>query len=117
MFVNESIYVFESSLSTLGLLQLGETGGWGTALIFGILTSIGLLIKSAFVYYIHYWAPKDRPLNTLILVDNVRNSSTSIQIHCLNFKTFDFSSDNPVLPSVCLGYSDIFASWNSNFFS
>ena len=75
MFANESIYVLESSLSTLGLFQLGEIGGWGTALIFGILTSIGLLIKSVFVYYIHYWAPKDRPINALILVDNVRKSS------------------------------------------
>ena len=40
MFANESIYILETSLSTLGVLQLGEVGGWGTTLIFGILTSI-----------------------------------------------------------------------------
>ena len=71
MFANESIYILESSLSTLVVLQLGEVGGWGTALIFGIFTSIGLLIKGIFVYYIHFWAQKDRPINSMLWLDNV----------------------------------------------
>ena len=71
MFANESIYILESSLSTLGVLQLGEVGGLGTALIFGILTSIGLIIKGIFAYYIHFWAQKDRPINSMLWLDNV----------------------------------------------
>ena len=58
-------------LPSIPVLQLGEIGRWGTAFTFGILTSVGLLIKGAFAYYIYFWAQKDRPLNTMLLLDNV----------------------------------------------
>ena len=43
----------------------------GIALALIIVAIIGFVIKGLFAYYIKYEAPKERPINTMILSDQV----------------------------------------------
>ena len=71
--LNEAIQVLETSLSNIGVLHLGGVGGAGLATILGIVASSGLLIRGIFVYYFANYAPKNRPINKLMMLDQVRN--------------------------------------------
>ena len=67
----ESIQVLHSSLSSVGILNIGTSLGVLSGLGLGVVASIGLGLKSLFVYYLKFAAPKDRPYNTLLLIDQV----------------------------------------------
>ena len=71
MFDMESIQVLHSSLSSVGILNIGTSLGVLSGLGLGVVASIGLGLKSLFVYYLKFHAPKDRPYNTLLLIDQV----------------------------------------------
>ena len=92
MFNMESIQVLHSSLSIVGILNIGTFLGVLTCLGLGLVAFVGLGLKGLFVYYITFEAPKDRPYNTLLLIDqvccrlpisiyrnNANNSRTSIR--------------------------------------
>ena len=67
----ESIQVLYSSLSTAGILNIGTSLGVLSGLGLVVVASIGLGFKSLIVYYLKFDAPKDRPYNTLLLIDQV----------------------------------------------
>ena len=70
---NESIHVYESSVSIDDVLGVGLVGGIGLTIFLGSISTAGLIIKGIFIYYIKYAAPKERPVNTMIFYDQVRN--------------------------------------------
>ena len=72
---NESIQVLQTSLSNLGVLHMGGVGGAGLAAILGIVASSGLSLRGIFVYYLAYYAPGKRPINKLMMVDQVRKTA------------------------------------------
>ena len=70
---NESICVVESQLSDVEILDIGKWGGGGIAFGLTIVSAIGLIVHGLFIYYLKYEAPKERPINTLMLHDQVRH--------------------------------------------
>ena len=77
--LNEAIQVLETSLSNIGVLHLGGVEGAGLTTILGIVASSGLMIRGIFVYYLANYAPKNRPINKLMMLDQVRNIKPSFQ--------------------------------------
>ena len=71
MFPNETICVLESEYSGQEIQEVGTGYGIGIATIIGIIAAIGLVIRGIFIYYIKYEAPGDRPINQMILSDQV----------------------------------------------
>ena len=71
MFPNETICILESEYSGQEIQEVGTWMGIGLALIVGIIATIGLVVRGFFIYYIKYEAPGDRPINSLILSDQV----------------------------------------------
>ena len=71
MFLNETICILDSDYSGQVVQDVGTWGGMGIALALLIVSFIGFVIKGFFVYYIKYEAPKERPINTMILSDQV----------------------------------------------
>ena len=71
MFSNETICILESEYSGQEIQEVGTWMGIGLALIVGIIATIGLVVRGFFIYYIKYEAPGDRPINSLILSDQV----------------------------------------------
>ena len=72
--LNEAIQILETTLSSLGVLHMGDVGGAGIATILGIVASSGLMIRGMFVYYLACYAPRNRPVNKLMMLDQVRLS-------------------------------------------
>ena len=68
---NESIHVYESSVSIDDVLDVGLVGGIGLTIFLGSISTAGLIIKGIFIYYIKYAAPKERPINNMVLFDQV----------------------------------------------
>ena len=68
---NESIHVCESSVSIDDVLDVGLAGGIGLTIFLGSIATAGLIIKGIFIYYIKYAAPKERPINNMVLYDQV----------------------------------------------
>ena len=68
---NESIYVLNSHISEVFIFNIGWFGGVSIAIGLGIISAIGLSIRALFIHYIQYDAPKDRPFNTLLWLDQV----------------------------------------------
>ena len=71
MFPNETICILEAEYSGQKIHDVGTTYGIGIASIVGIIAAIGLVIRGVFIYYIQYEAPGDRPINNMILSDQV----------------------------------------------
>ena len=71
MFTNETICTLKSDYSGQEIQDVGPWNSLGIALIIGIIATIGSIIRGIFIYYIKYEAPGDRPINTLILTDQV----------------------------------------------
>ena len=71
---NEAIQILETTLSNLGVLHIGGVGGAGIATILAIVASSGLMIRGMFVYYLACYAPRNRPVNKLMMLDQVRMS-------------------------------------------
>ena len=68
---NNTIYVLNSHISEVSIFNIGWFGGISIATSLGIVSAIGLCIRALFIYYIHFDAPKDRPFNTLLWLDQV----------------------------------------------
>lgn len=71
MFSNETICILDSEYSSQKIQEVGTLYGIVIASIVGILATVGLVIRGIFIYYIKYEAPGDRPINALILSDQV----------------------------------------------
>ena len=71
MFSNETICIVESDHSGQEIQEVGQWYAIGIALMIGLIAAVGLVIRGFFIYYIKYEAPGDRPINTLILTDQV----------------------------------------------
>ena len=69
---NETIFIVESQLSNEKIFEVGELQGGGIALVLGIVAGIGFIVRGLFIYFIKYEAPKERPINSLMLHDQVR---------------------------------------------
>ena len=72
MLHNESMFYESLSESSVVIMQQRKFAGIGIVFGLGIVGIIGILIKILFIYYIKYKAPKDRPINRLMLFDQVR---------------------------------------------
>ena len=62
-------------------VDTNKVQGFGIALGLGIVALACILAKCLFLYYIRVHAPKERPLNKLMALEQVRNSFVSF----LNF--------------------------------
>ena len=71
MFLNETICVLESEYSGQEVQDVGTGIGIGIALTLVVVAVVGFVIKGLFIYYIKYEAPQERPINTMILSDQV----------------------------------------------
>ena len=77
--VNNTAHGLETDL--LFKVNTNNVQGFGTALGLGIIALACILAKCLFLYYIRVHAPKERPLNKLMALEQVRNSFVSF----LNF--------------------------------
>ena len=71
MFLNETICVLESDYSGQEVQDLETWSAIGITLVLVLVAALGFVIKGLFIYYIKYEAPKERPINTMILSDQV----------------------------------------------
>ena len=69
---NETICIVESESSDVEILNVGRWGGFGIALVVGLISFVGFIVRGLFLYYLKYEAPKDRPINSLMFYDQVR---------------------------------------------
>ena len=53
------------------LLEEGKVEGISLAIVISIVALVGIIIRGLFIYYVKYAAPKERPINTLMLYDQV----------------------------------------------
>ena len=67
-----TIDVLESQISNVALLDKGSLEGTGMALVVGGIGAVGFVVRLFFIYYIKFEAQKERPINTLMLHDQVR---------------------------------------------
>ena len=70
---NESITIYESSETSDRVLEVGVYAGAAITTCLGSIAITGLIIKGVFIYYIKYAAPKERPINNMVLYDQVSN--------------------------------------------
>ena len=68
---NVTIAVVESQVSEVALLNTGSLQGMGMAMAVGITGVVGFVVRLLFIYYIKFEAQKERPINTLMLHDQV----------------------------------------------
>ena len=71
--MDNTIVVNDTGLGrTVGLLfEAGNIGNLGVALGLGIVALACILGKCLFLYYIKFHAPKERPLNKLLALEQV----------------------------------------------
>ena len=74
----QEIKIIESTQSNVSILHLDSFFSIALALALGVISFIGVFIKGLFLYYIKYKAPKDRPINRMIFVDQVSNHSLKL---------------------------------------
>ena len=75
---NNTIYVLDSHVSEVSIFNIGSLSGIFIATSLGIVSAIGLCIRAFFIYYIQFDAPKDRPFNTLLWLDQVMMKSIQL---------------------------------------
>ena len=89
MFLNETICVLESDYSGQEVQDLETWSAIGITLVLVLVAALGFVIKGFFIYYIKYEAPKERPINTMILA---KRSSKSTKRQIIQMIThLDFS--------------------------
>ena len=74
----QEIQIIESTQSNLTIFHLDSFFCIALALTLGVISFIGIFIKGLFLYYIKYKAPKDRPINRMIFVDQVSNHQSKL---------------------------------------
>ena len=72
METNATFAVLESQISNVAFLNTGILEGTGMALVVGGIGAVGFVVRLLFIYYIKFEAQKERPINTLMLHDQVR---------------------------------------------
>ena len=72
--LNETICVVESQPSSVEILDIERWQGVGITLGILIIAFIGFTIRGLFIYYLSFEAPKERPINSLMLHDQVRTN-------------------------------------------
>ena len=82
------IEIIKSVKSVVNVLHLNQITALAYALGLGICFFIGLFNRGLFIYYVKYKAPNDRPINKMILYDQVRNNSMTIKIKNKNYLFF-----------------------------
>ena len=78
---NDTIQVLEAELSKVQITRMGMLEGICLAIAIGIVAFIGLAIRGLFIFYIKYRAPKQRPINKLMLDDQVALSYINDMCH------------------------------------
>lgn len=73
MSINNAIVVNQTAHgASVGLLfEATNIQSVGIALGLGIVAIVGIIVRCLFLYYIKYHAPKQRPLNRIIGIDQV----------------------------------------------
>ena len=71
---NETICIVESQPSKDKIFEVGELQGGEISLGLGIVAGIGFIVRGLFIYFLKYAAPKERPINSLMLHDQVRSN-------------------------------------------
>ena len=74
----QEIQIIESTQSNVTILHLDSFFSIALALALGVISFIGIFIKGLFLYFIKYKAPKDRPINRMIFVDQVSNHQSKL---------------------------------------
>ena len=69
--MNAGIEIIRSAKSVVTVLHLDQITALAYAFGIGICFLIGLFIRGLFIYYVKYKAPNDRPINKMILYDQV----------------------------------------------
>ena len=72
METNVTIAICESQISNVAFLNAGPLEVTGMALVVGGIGAVGFVVRLLFIYYIKFEAQKERPINTLMLHDQVR---------------------------------------------
>ena len=71
--MNSTDYQLQEMEKSVQLLEEGKVEGISLAIGISIVALVGIIIRGLFIYYVKYAAPKERPINTLMLYDQVRN--------------------------------------------
>ena len=86
---NVTIGIVDMSVSKVEILDVGPSQGLAISIGLILIVLVGLVIKGLFVYYIWYEAPKERPINTMILFDQVHNKYSLIFCICVYLHLID----------------------------
>ena len=71
--MNSTDFQLQEMAKSAQLLEEGNVKGISSAIGISIVALVGIIIRGLFIYYVKYAAPKERPINTLMLYDQVRN--------------------------------------------
>ena len=69
--IEDEIKIYGFSQSVVHMLHLNSITAIASAILIGLVSLIGIIIKGFFMYYVRYKAPKDRPINRMIFFDQV----------------------------------------------
>ena len=89
--MDNAIVVNDTGLgTTVGLLfEVGNVNGLGVVLGLGIVALACILAKCLFLYYIKFHAPKERPLNKLLALEQVSHKQNIPEKLSLNMHGID----------------------------
>ena len=79
--LDATLEIVESTLANAGILHIGGLGAVSLAVMLGTISSIALLIRGTFVYYLTNYAPKGRAINRLMFLDQVRFYGSVLKLH------------------------------------
>ena len=77
----DEIQIIELDQSVVSMLHLGFITTVISAILIGVDSFVGIYIKGLIMYYVKYKAPKDRPINRMILLDQVCYISNVTHVH------------------------------------
>ena len=69
--MNSTDFQLQEMEKSIKLLENGNVKGISLAIVISIVALVGIIIRCLFIYYVKYAAPKERPINTLMLYDQV----------------------------------------------
>ena len=69
--IEDEIQIYGFSRSVVHMLHLDSITAIVFAVLIGLVSLIGIVIKGFFMYYVRHKAPKDRPINRMIFFDQV----------------------------------------------
>ena len=69
--MNSTDFQLQEMDKNIELVEKGNVEGTSLAIVISIVALVGIIIRCLFIYYVKYAAPKERPINTLMLYDQV----------------------------------------------